>query len=191
MGGDENDHHVRITCCIWCTAAPAVRCNPKCTSVCQHRLPQHKVSLPSSDFLVIIFFLHLSCTFWVLWENNCRCWCLRRFPAATKKAPCVVISVLHGRENRAEHFCLHSTHGSCMNRPLCEACFYLVNIQHVEAGHLPTEGCGVKLLETLTLQLWLLSQNAEITFSLPFPICGLHLYFCALLKWAVWTLKRV
>lgn len=56
MRGDEDHHRTNNTCCIWLTTAPAERSNKMHISLCQQELPQYKEdSLPSSDFLVVIF----------------------------------------------------------------------------------------------------------------------------------------
>lgn len=110
MCGGEAHHHNNNTCCIWLTAAPAGRGYKMCISLCLRELTQYKEdSLPSSNFLAVIYLLHSLYNLWVVWENNFRL-CLRRLPAEAEKVwdlySCfqeyflmgVLYSVLHRKE---------------------------------------------------------------------------------------------
>lgn len=81
----------------------------KCAFLCACLTQYKEDSLPSSNFLAVIYLLHSLYNLWVVWENNFRL-CLRRLPAEAEKVwdlySCfqeyflmgVLYSVLHRKE---------------------------------------------------------------------------------------------
>lgn len=166
MHGDEAHHHYNNTCCIWLTTAPAGRGNKMCISLCLRELTQCKEdSLPSSNFLAVIYLPHSFCNLWVVWENSFRLR-LRRLPAEAEKSQrsvFVLSGVLLGgsvvfcapqeRENKAEYILLHSTNEICVNKPLSAAHPYPVNIQHINTHSFGRNHWGGEIIWNITIYL--------------------------------------
>lgn len=166
MRGDEAHHHYNNTCCIWLTTAPAGRGNKMCISLCLRELTQCKEdSLPSSNFLAVIYLPHSFCNLWVVWENSFRLH-LRRLPAEAEKSQrsvFVLSGVLLGgsvvfcapqeRENKAEYVLLHSTNEICVNKPLSAAHLYPVNIQHINTHSFGRNHWGGEIIWNITIYL--------------------------------------